>query len=69
MKYVCELCGNIYDEAVGDPGRKIPAGTSFAELPADYTCPVCGSEKEAFTQAENGTTYHGENKNRYDSQR
>ena len=43
MKYVCELCGTIYDEA---------EGISFAELPQDYSCPSCGSEKEAFTPVE-----------------
>lgn len=69
MKYVCELCGTIYDEAVGDPGRKIPAGTAFGELPADYTCPVCGSEKEAFTQSESGTSQASGNADRYHSQR
>ena len=69
MKYVCELCGYVYDQAAGDPGRKILAGTPFAELPPDYTCPVCGSEKEAFTQAESGTTPASDNKTRYDSQR
>lgn len=48
MKYVCELCGKIYDEAVGDPRRGIAPGTVFAQLSAHYTCPDCGSEKEAY---------------------
>lgn len=49
MKYVCELCGSIYDEAVGDSRRGIPAGTVFADLPHYYACSCCGSEKEAFS--------------------
>lgn len=48
MKYVCELCGKIYDEALGDPKRGIAPGTEFAELSPHYTCPDCGSEKEAY---------------------
>ena len=69
MKYVCELCGNIYDPAMGDSDRKIPAGTAFADLPGDYTCPNCGSEKEAYVQAASGAACSSGNINRYDSQR
>ena len=50
MKYVCELCGMIYDETEGDARRGIPAGTVFDELPPYYECPRCGSEREAFTR-------------------
>ena len=53
MKYVCELCGMIYDETVGDSSCGIPAGTVFAELPAYYECPRCGSEREAFSRMVN----------------
>ena len=51
MKYVCDICGLVYDEAQGDPKRKIPAGTAFADLPASYTCPLCGAEKGSFLPA------------------
>ena len=50
MKYVCELCGMIYDETEGDSKHGIPAGTVFAELPPYYECPRCGSEREAFSR-------------------
>lgn len=50
MKYVCELCGSIYDEELGDARRGIPAGTVFADLPESYSCHCCGSEREAFAQ-------------------
>lgn len=49
MKYVCELCGMIYDEDLGDARRGIPAGTKFQDLPADYECPGCYSERQAFS--------------------
>lgn len=47
-KYVCTVCGWIYDPAEGDTDGGIPAGTSFADLPADWVCPVCGAGKDAF---------------------
>lgn len=48
MKYTCDTCGAVYDEALGDPKRKVPAGTAFADLPAHYACPLCGADKESF---------------------
>ncbi len=48
MKYVCELCGYIYDEQVGDPDRQIRPGTAFDKLPDTFECPDCGYGKEAF---------------------
>lgn len=48
MRYVCELCGLVYDEANGYPTRKIAPGTRMEDLPVDFSCPSCGSEKEAF---------------------
>lgn len=49
MKYVCELCGTVYDEQIGDPKHKVRPGTAFSDLPDYYECPTCGSEKEAFS--------------------
>jgi len=48
-KYVCEVCGYIYDPAEGDPDGKIPAGTAFDDLPADWVCPMCGAGKGSFS--------------------
>ena len=48
MKYTCDMCGWTYDEALGDPKHKIPAGTAFADLPRLYACPLCGGDKESF---------------------
>lgn len=47
-KYQCTICGYIYDPAVGDPENGVPAGTSFEDLPEDWTCPDCGAEKAMF---------------------
>ena len=51
MKYVCQVCGYEYDEAVGDPDSGIAAGTKFEDLPDDFTCPLCGVGKDEFAQA------------------
>ncbi len=47
-KYVCKLCGWVYDPAVGDPDNNVSAGTSFEKIPEDWVCPVCGAGKEEF---------------------
>lgn len=47
-KYECKVCGHVYDPAEGDPDNDIPAGTAFADLPEDWTCPDCSASKEDF---------------------
>ncbi len=47
-KYVCKLCGYVYDPAVGDPDNNVPPGTAFDKLPENWVCPVCGAGKEEF---------------------
>lgn len=46
----CSVCGYIYDEAAGDEKNGIPAGTRFEQLPGDWTCPVCGAGRDAFSR-------------------
>ena len=46
--YSCGVCGHTYDPALGDPEHGTAPGTRFADLPADWVCPVCGAPKEAF---------------------
>ncbi len=48
MKYVCGLCGYVYDPAVGDEDNGVAAGTAFDALPEDWVCPLCGAEKGEF---------------------
>ena len=50
-KYVCSICGQVYDPAVGDPEHGIPAGTAFDDLPDDWKCPRCRQPKSAFNPA------------------
>jgi len=52
MKYVCDLCGWEYDEAVGAPDCGIAPGTKFEDLPDDFECPLCGAGKDSFSAAE-----------------
>jgi rubredoxin len=48
-KYVCDVCGYVYDPAKGDPDGGIAKGVSFEDLPDDWVCPICGSGKDAFS--------------------
>lgn len=47
-KYVCSVCGYIYDEELGIPEYGIAAGTKFEDLPETFECPLCGVGKEEF---------------------
>ncbi|WP_374679773.1 rubredoxin [Hydrocarboniphaga effusa] len=47
-RWICVICGFIYDDAVGMPEHGIAAGTRFEDLPDDWICPECGSPKSAF---------------------
>jgi len=47
-KYVCTVCGYIYDPEKGDPTQNIPPGTPFEDLPEDWKCPICGAGKNLF---------------------
>ena len=39
MRYICSICGYVYDEA---------GNTPWAELPEDWKCPLCGASKADF---------------------
>ena len=49
-KYRCIPCGWEYDPSIGDPDNGISAGTSFADLPADWVCPLCSVGKDLFEE-------------------
>ncbi len=51
-KFVCVVCGYIYDEAEGDPDGGLPPGTRFEDIPDDWVCPECGASKEDFEPLE-----------------
>jgi rubredoxin len=46
--WMCLICGWIYDEAAGAPEHGIVAGTLWADVPMNWTCPECGARKEDF---------------------
>jgi len=47
-RYVCKLCGYVYDPKDGDPDSGVKPGTKFENVPADWVCPVCGAGKGEF---------------------
>ncbi len=47
-KYVCMVCGYVYDPEKGDLASGIAPGIAFESLPEDWTCPECGVGKEQF---------------------
>lgn len=47
-KYVCTVCGYVYDESVGIPDAGIAPGTIWSDLPEDWVCPLCGAAKSDF---------------------
>ena len=49
-KYRCETCDYVYDPKEGDPDNGIQAGVAFDDLPDDWTCPVCGVDKDDFVR-------------------
>ncbi|MBP5093133.1 MAG: rubredoxin [Abditibacteriota bacterium] len=50
-KYVCGICGYVYDPDKGDPDNGVPAGTPFDKLPEDWKCPRCKQAKTNFNKA------------------
>jgi rubredoxin len=48
QKWECEVCGYIYDPALGDPDNGVAPGTTFEHVPDDWVCPECGVGKDMF---------------------
>ena len=49
-KYVCNVCGYVYDPAEGDPDNGVAAGTAWEDVPAEWVCPLCSAPKEDFSE-------------------
>lgn len=47
-RWICTVCGWIYDENEGDPDSGILPGTRFEDIPDDWSCPLCGVTKSDF---------------------
>ena len=54
-KYVCSVCGFVYDEVKGIPEAGIAPGTKWEDLPDDWVCPLCGAEKSEFEKQDEST--------------
>lgn len=51
-KWQCDVCGWVYDEALGCPEEGIAPGTAWADVPEDWVCPDCGEAKSEFVMVE-----------------
>lgn len=49
-KYVCNICGYIYDPAEGDPDNGVAPGTAWEDVPEEWVCPLCGAPKDDFSE-------------------
>lgn len=49
-KWVCNICGYIYDPEVGDHDNGVAAGTAWEDVPEDWVCPLCGVGKDQFSE-------------------
>ena len=47
-KYVCAICGYVYDPEQGDPDNGVKPGTGFEDVSDDWACPECGAGKDVF---------------------
>ncbi|MFC2082044.1 rubredoxin [Candidatus Bipolaricaulota bacterium] len=47
-KWICTVCGYVYNPADGDPNNGIAPGTAFEDLPKAWVCPMCGVGKDMF---------------------
>jgi len=47
-RFICIVCGHIYDEALGDPETGLAPGTLWEDVPDSWRCPVCRLTKNDF---------------------
>lgn len=53
-RYVCSICGFVYEEAAGIPSSGIAPGTRWEELPDGWVCPLCKASKSEFRLQDDG---------------
>ncbi len=51
-RYVCLVCGYVYDPEAGDPDNGVAPGTAFEDLPDGWLCPTCGVGKDEFEESD-----------------
>lgn len=49
QRYLCAVCGYIYDEKIGDVDSGILPGTLWEDIPESWSCPDCNVMKSDFT--------------------
>jgi rubredoxin len=54
-RYVCTVCGYIYEEAKGIPEAGIAPGTAWEKLPESWVCPLCGASRAEFKEVGGST--------------
>lgn len=52
QKWVCIVCGYVYDPENGDPDNGVEAGTAFEDIPDSWVCPECGAGKDQFEKTD-----------------
>jgi len=48
QKYVCTVCGYVYDPEAGEPGQNVAPGTKWEDVPDSFACPLCAVGKDSF---------------------
>jgi len=49
-KYVCVVCGYVYDPETGDPDNGVQPGTAWENVPEEWLCPLCSVGKDQFEE-------------------
>ncbi len=49
-RYICDVCGYVYDPAQGDPDGGVAPGTPWERVPEDWVCPLCQVGKDQFSK-------------------
>ncbi len=48
-KYVCDVCGWVYDPTLGAPECGVKPDTAWGNVPTNFVCPLCGVGKDEFS--------------------
>jgi rubredoxin len=51
-RFMCLLCGYIYDEEAGAPDEGLEPGTRWDDVPLNWQCPDCAATKDDFEMIE-----------------
>ena len=51
-RYICDVCGYVYDPKIGDPDNGVAPGTAFEDIPSSWVCPECGAPTTEFSPLE-----------------